>query len=283
VNAGLHSCDGIILDLEDSVAPPMKDSARFLVRHALRTLDFGPAERMVRINQFPLGLTDLDLIIPETPDLILLPKCESPEQVRAVDERIAGLRRELGLPGEVWLMPILESPLGIVRAFEIASASPRVVALTIGLEDYTAELGVPRTAEGTESFHARGALVNAARAAGVTPIDSVFSDVSDTEGLRKSALEARALGFEGKGCIHPAQIRVINEAFAPTPKEIDYATRVVTAFEDARLRGLGVVSLGSKMIDAPVVRRAERIVAAARALGLLAPALGLTREGRDLL
>jgi citrate lyase subunit beta/citryl-CoA lyase len=283
LSAALHGPDAIILDLEDSVAPAEKDAARLVVRNALRELDFGAAERMVRLNQLPLGLDDLNAIVPETPDLLLLPKCESPEQVAAVDERATALRRRLGLPGELWLMPILESPLGIERAYAIATASPRVVALTIGLEDYTAELGAPRTKEGTESFFARQAMVNAARAAGVVPIDSVYSDVADAEGLRVSACEARALGFEGKGCIHPGQIRVVNEAFAPTAKELDYAVKVVAAFEEASRRGLGVVSLGTKMIDAPVVRRAQRIVEAARALGLLAPEAAASGEGRDLL
>ncbi len=283
LSAGLHNPDGIILDLEDSVAPTEKDAARLVVRNALRELDFGAVERMVRINQLPMGLSDLDAVVPETPDLLLLPKCESPEQVAEVDARCAALRHRLGLPGEVWLMPIIESPLGIERAYAIATASSRVVALTIGLEDYTAELGAPRTKEGTESFFARQAMVNAARAAGVTPIDSVYSDVADSEGLRASALEAKALGFEGKGCIHPGQIRPINEAFAPTAKELDYAVRVVAAFEDAKRRGLGVVSLGTKMIDAPVVRRAQRVVDAARALGILPPEMAPSGEGRDLL
>ncbi|MBI4860105.1 MAG: citrate lyase subunit gamma [Candidatus Riflebacteria bacterium] len=268
-NAGLHAADGIILDLEDSVAPAEKDSARLLVRYALGGLDFKSAERMVRINQLPLGLSDLNLVVPMAPDLILLPKCESADQVRQVDEHILSIQKTLGLSGEVWIMPILESPLGIQRAHEIGSSSPRIVALTIGLEDYTAELGVTRTVGGAESLWARQALVNAARAAGLQPIDSVYSDVADAEGLRRSALEARSFGFEGKGCIHPAQIRIINEAFAPTAKEIDWALRVVAAFEDARKRGLGVVSLGTKMIDAPVVHRAERTVRAAAALGLL--------------
>ena len=155
INAGLHAPDAIILDLEDSVHPAEKDSARLLVRNALRGLDFGAAERMVRINQLPLGLTDLEEVIPEGPDLILLPKAEQPRQVIEVDQKITELLAQSRLDRSVWLMPILESALGIENAFATASASKRVVALTIGLEDYTADMGVVKTPAGDESAWAR--------------------------------------------------------------------------------------------------------------------------------
>ncbi len=264
-NAGLHGADGLILDLEDSVHPAEKDAARVLVRNALRAVDFGGAERMVRINQLPLGLADLREVIPERPDVVLVPKVESAAQVREVD----GAIREILPDRTVWLMPILESALGIERAFEIATASERVCALTIGLEDYTANLGVPKTVEGEESRWARLRLVNAARAAGVQAIDSVYGNVADMEGLRAWGERARAIGFEGMGAVHPRQVPVIHEAFAPSPGEIERARKIVAAFEDARARGLGVVSLGSKMIDPPVVERALRLVERARAMGLL--------------
>jgi citrate lyase subunit beta/citryl-CoA lyase len=258
LNAGIHEPDGVILDLEDSVAPSEKDAARLIVRNALRVIDFQEAERMVRINQLPLGLEDLDEVIPENVHVVLIPKCESAEQVRAVDERI---RQILGSKGKtVFLMPIIETGLGVLKAFEIATACKSVVALTIGLEDYTADIGTSRTEEGRESLWARSMIVNAARAASLPPIDSVYSDVANEEGLRASVQEAKALGFEGKGCIHPRQIRVIHEAFAPTAEETTKATRIVRAFEEAEARGLSVVSLGSKMIDPPVVKRALRTV-----------------------
>jgi citrate lyase subunit beta/citryl-CoA lyase len=264
VNAGLHRPDGVILDLEDSVHPDHKDDARLVVRNLLRTMDFMGAERMVRINPLPLGLDDLDAVAPEDPDVILIPKVEDVETVMAVDERIRQLTER-----RVWLMPILETALGIERAFDIASSVDRVVALTIGLEDYTADLGVIKTVEGTESAYARTRLVNAARAAGCQPIDSVFGDVGDEAGLRSWANRARAFGFEGMGCVHPRQIRPIHEAFAPAVSEIEKARRVVAAFETAEAKGLGVVSLGSKMIDPPVVKRALRTVEIARRAGLL--------------
>src|SRR5437870_12799680 len=266
INAALHGPDAIILDLEDSVHPGEKDAARILIRNTLRAVDFGACERMVRINQLPMGLEDLAEVIPEAPDLVLIPKVEQADQVVEVDQVI---QKSKGDQRPIWLMPILESALGIENAFAIATASPNVVALTIGLEDYTADMGVAKTSEGRESLYARTRLVNAAKAAGVQAIDSVFSDVADMDGLRRWGESSRALGFEGMGCIHPAQIQVIHEAFAPSQSELEKALKIVTASEDAQARGLGVVSLGSKMIDAPVVDRAKKLVERARKMGNL--------------
>jgi citrate lyase subunit beta/citryl-CoA lyase len=166
-------------------------------------------------------------------------------------------------------MPILETALGIEHAFAIAAAAESVTALTIGLEDYTADLGVAKTPEGAESLYARMRVVNAARAAGVLPIDSVFGDVGDMDGLSVWAARSRALGFEGMGCIHPRQIPVIHAAFAPRPEEIEKALTIVAAFEEAQARGMAVVSLGSRMVDPPVVLRAQRLVRMARRAGLI--------------
>jgi len=268
VNAALHGPDAIILDLEDSVHPSAKDEARLLVRNALRGVDFLQCERMVRINQFPLGLEDLEQIVPESPDLILLPKVESPRQVIDASQKIAEVKANFGISRAIWLMPILESALGIEKAYEIATASEEIAALTIGLEDYTADLGVEKTAAGVESLFARQRVVNAARAAGVQAIDSVFGDVGDMDALRTWALNSRALGFEGMGCVHPSQIAVVHQAYAPTAAEIERARSIVTAYNEAQTRGLGVVSLGSKMIDAPVVERALKLIAQAEAMGL---------------
>ena len=269
INAALHGADAVILDLEDSVHAGEKDAARLLVRNALRAVDFLQCERMVRINQLPLGLEDLDEIVPESPDLILIPKVENPNQIVDATTRVAEIKANYGTTRPIWLMPILESALGIENAFAIAQASEKIVALTIGLEDYTADLGVVKTTSGTESLYARQRVVNAARAAGVQAIDSVFGDVGDMEGLRAWGLASRALGFEGMGCVHPSQIPVIHEAFAPSATEIDRAQKIVAAYNEAQLKGLGVVSLGSKMIDAPVVQRALKLVARAQSMGLV--------------
>lgn len=271
INAGIHKPDGIILDLEDSVAPSEKDTAQILVRNALRQVNFYNAERMVRINQMPRGLEDLKYIVPHNVHIILIPKCESADQVKMVEQEIQNISNEYHVEIEIYYMPIIESALGAIRAFEIATASPKIVALTIGLEDYTADIGTQRTLDGKESFWARSQVVNAARAAGIQPIDTVFSDVADMEGLKQSVLEAKSLGFDGKGCIHPRQIQVIHDAFAPIPEEIEKSKKIVLAFETAEAKGLGVVSLGSKMIDPPVVKRAQRSVKLAIETGKLSP------------
>jgi len=269
INAGLHSADGIILDLEDSVAPEKKDEARILVRNALRQINFCGAERMVRINQGERGLEDLHFIIPHNVNLILIPKCESAAYVKRVENEIAAIKKKLNLNNQVFLMPVIESALGIENSFKIARSSKDVVAIAIGLEDYTADLGVPRTTEGKESLYARTRLVVAARATGIQPIDSVFSDVGDMEALKQNVLTSKALGFEGMGCIHPRQIPVIRQGFAPDETEIEKSKKIVLAFETAKLQGLGVVALGSKMIDPPVVARAQKTIDLAVRLGLL--------------
>ena len=268
-NAGLHNPDAIILDLEDSVAPSEKGSARILVRNALRSVDFYGVERMVRINQLPAGLEDLHYVIPHNVHVVLIPKCESGETIKQVEEEINVIKTEKNISNKIYLMPIIESALGVVKAYEIATASDNVCALTIGLEDYTADIGVERTNEGRESLFARSTIINVAKAAGVQAIDSVFSDVDDMEGLSASVIEAKSLGFEGKGCIHPRQIKIVHEAFAPTRSEIDKAKKIVLAFDEAQKNGLGVVSLGSKMIDVPVVKRAKRTIDLAILNGLL--------------
>jgi citrate lyase subunit beta/citryl-CoA lyase len=264
LNAGIHKPDGIILDLEDSVSPLEKEDTRYIVRNALRTLDFYGAERMVRINQGELGLKDLEFIVPHNVHLILIPKVESAEEINIIDKRILEISKECGRKELIFLMPIIESGRGVLKALEIAEASQNIVALAIGLEDYTADLGVPRTEEGKESFFARSMIVNAARATGIQAIDTVYSDVGNEVGLRESVREAKSLGFDGKGCIHPRQIKPMHEEFAPSMEQIEKAQKIVSAFEQAEAKGLGVVSLGSKMIDPPVVKRALHTVKLAK-------------------
>ena len=258
INAGIYGSNGIILDLEDSVAPEKKYEARFLVRNVLRSVDFYGAERMVRINQLPAGLDDLFYTIPHHVNVILIPKCEHAEEVRQVDTKISEILNHKG--DAIYLMPIIESAAGVMNAFEIAKASENVIALAIGLEDYTADIGAQRTAEGSESYFARCMVVNAARAADIQPIDSVFSDIDDLKALANSARESKSLGFTGMGCIHPRQVPVVNESFLPTEKEIEKAKKITIAFEKSEKEGLAAVALDSKMIDPPVVKRALRII-----------------------
>jgi len=268
INAGIHKPDGIILDLEDAVAPNKKYEARFIVRNALRNIDFYGAERMVRINQVPAGLDDLEFLVPHNVNLVLVPKCENAEQIRQVNGKISQLKTKHGVSGNIWLMPIIESALGVLKALEIAQ-SENVVAMAIGLEDYTADLGTRRTQEGTESFFARSMVVNACKAAGIQAIDSVFSDIADMEALKDNVIRSKALGFDGMGCIHPRQIRVIHENYAPDAVEIEKAKKIVNAFIEATAKGLGVVSLGTKMIDPPVVKRAQKLIDQAVSMGKL--------------
>ncbi|MBI9052864.1 MAG: HpcH/HpaI aldolase/citrate lyase family protein [Bacteroidales bacterium] len=269
LNAGIHEPNGIILDLEDSVAYNKKTEAQHLVRNALRGINFYGAERMVRINQFPKGLEDLKYLIPHNVHMLLVPKCEGADQIKQLEKKIVELKSQHKVTHSIFLMPIIESALGVEKAFEIATASENVVALAIGLEDYTADLGTRRTNEATESFYARSRMVNACKAAGIQAIDSVFSDVGDMEALKANVKVSKGLGFEGMGCIHPRQIKVIHESFAPEAAAIDKAMKIVNAFIIATEKGLGVVSLGTKMIDPPVVKRAEKTINLAISLGLI--------------
>ncbi|MEI6577329.1 MAG: aldolase/citrate lyase family protein [Bacteroidota bacterium] len=266
INAGLHKPNGIILDLEDAVAPAKKFEASFLVRNALRALDFYGVERMVRINQIPRGLDDLDFIIPHNVNLILIPKCENKEQIWLVNEKIDILRKKHHIRNSVWLMPIIESAEGVVNCYDIAKASDNIVAMAIGLEDLTADLGTRRTFEGNETYFSRSKVVIACRAAGIQPIDSVFSDIADMDALKENVRRSKSLGFDGMGCIHPRQIRVIHENYAPDSIEIEKAKKIVIAFMEAEKKGLGVVSLGTKMIDPPVVKRAQKTINLALAM-----------------
>jgi len=269
INAGIHKPNGVILDLEDAVAPDKKFEAKFLVRNALRQLNFYGAERMVRINQVPLGLDDLDFVVPHNVNLILIPKCEHAEQILQVNDCIRKIKEKINIEGNIWLMPIIESALGVVNSYKIASSAENIVAMAIGLEDYTADLGTKRTTEGIESFYARSQVVVACRAAGLQPIDSVFSDVGDMEGLKNTVLRSKAMGFDGMGCIHPRQIEPIHKYFAPDEQEIEKAKKIVNAFIEATEKGLGVVSLGTKMIDPPVVKRAHNTINLAISMGIL--------------
>lgn len=269
LNAGIHKPDGIILDLEDAVAPDKKHEARFIVRNALRQINFFGAEKMVRINQGEHGLEDLDYIVPHFVNLILIPKIENPDYIRQIDEKVEKLKKAEGINHDIFYMPIVESALGIENAYQIAISSKNIVAMAIGLEDYTADIGTRRTNEGIESWYARTRLVNACKAARIQPIDSVFSDIADMEGLYNNVKNSKALGFEGMGCIHPRQIEVIKNGFAPEPEEIEKAKKIVTAFVNAQQQGLAVVTVGSKMIDPPVVKRAEKTIHLALNLGLI--------------
>ncbi|MGI6252855.1 MAG: HpcH/HpaI aldolase/citrate lyase family protein [Aminivibrio sp.] len=272
-NADVFGADSIILDLEDGVPVTEKDAARILVRNGLKNIPFSKnTEITVRLNALstPFGRDDFNEIIPLRPDAVRLPKCESAEDILEADDLISELEKKNGIPeGSVKIITITESAGGGCNLAAIAAASPRVVALNYGAEDYTASLGAERTKEGGELDDIRAKVVVAARIAGIQALDSVFGDVNDSEGLYEDALRARRLGFDGKSVIHPRQIAVVHKAFTPSDKEISFAQRVMTAFSDAERRGSGVVALDGRMIDAPVVARARKTIALAKAAGCL--------------
>jgi len=267
LNAGLFGADCIILDLEDSVAQNDKWPARILVRNSLLAVDFGSSEKIVRVNPFsiPHFAIDLEIVVPAAPDVLLIPKCESAGDLQAVEQMLIFYEKRAESKNGILLMPLIETAKGVLNAAEIAAASSRNVALCFGAEDFTADVGAERTAEGKESFVARNKILLAAKAAGLQALDTVYSDVEDLDGLISSTREAIALGFDGKGVIHPGQIEPIHKAFAPTQEEIEHAKKVLTAIRQAEEEGMGVATLGTKMIDAPVVARAKRILALANA------------------
>ena len=271
INGGFLGADAVILDLEDAVAPSEKDAARTLVRNTMRYMDFKGCEVIVRINSIdtPFWQADLDEILPQKPNLILLPKTGQAQDALEADAYMSQVEDRLGFArNTVGLMPLIETALGVENAFSIASASPRVAALFLGAEDLTADLRCKRTKEGREIEYARTRLVTAARAAGVDVYDTPFTDVNDDEGIRTDAELAKALGFTGKASISPRHVEVINQVFSPTEQEIDYAYKVMDAIRWAKAQGKGAVALYGKMIDAPIVARAEQTIAAAREMGL---------------
>ena len=271
VNGEILGADAVILDLEDAVAPAEKDSARILVRNAIKYMGFGKCEVIVRINAIDTAFwqKDLDAIIPVHPTLIMPPKTACAEDVLAVDAYITQLEEELGLEqGSVGLIPLIETALGVENAYQIASACPRVKAIFLGGEDLTADLRCKRTKEGQEIFYARSRMVVAARAAGVEVYDTPFTDVNDDEGIYTDAQLAKSLGFTGKASISPRHVKAINEVFSPSMKDIEYAYEVMEAIRIGKEQGKGAVSLRGKMIDAPIVARAQQTIDAAIALGL---------------
>ena len=271
INGNCLGSDAVIFDLEDAVSPAEKDAARILVRNTMRYMDFRGCEIIVRINSIDTSFwkKDIDEILPYKPNLILLPKTGCAGDVLEADAYITEVEQRLGMePGTVGLMPLIETALGVENAFAIATAARRVQALFLGAEDLTADLQCKRTKEGREIEYARTRLVVAARAAGIAVYDTPFTDVNDDEGIRKDAAYAKALGFTGKSSISPRHVEVINEVFSPTEKEIYYAYEVMDAIELAKKQGKGAIALHGKMIDAPIVARAQRTIDMAKALGM---------------
>ena len=271
INANCLGADAVIFDLEDAVSPSEKDAARILVRNTLKYTDLNGCEAIVRINSVDTAFwkQDITVIMPEKPNIILLPKAETPDEVLLVDDYITEKEKELGMvDGTIGLMPLIETAKGVENSYLIASCSKRIKALFLGAEDLTADIQCKRTKEGREIEYARTRLVVAAKAAGIDVYDTPFTDVNDDEGIKEDSLLAKSLGFTGKASISPRHVEVINQVFSPSMEEIEYAYEVIDAISRAEEEGKGAISLRGKMIDLPIVKRAERIIAMAEMLGL---------------
>lgn len=271
-NIPVFAADAVIIDLEDAVPIGEKDAARRLVRRFLERYQDRRQEVLVRINALDTewGFEDLREVLPALPDGIRLPKADTPEIVERLDTLLTEHEEALGLEiGRFRILPSIESALGIINCIEIAATSKRILGLAFGAEDYTASMEIERTRSGEELFNARSRVVWASKAAGVQAIDTIFADVKDMEGFRRETELVKTLGFTGKSLVNPRQIEVVHEVFAPKPEEIAHAREVIEAIQRARAMGTGVISLGGKMVDAPVVKRALRVIRTAYAQGLV--------------
>ena len=270
-DAFIYSPDSIMLDLEDSVTMAEKDAARLLVHNALKTIDYGNTEMVVRINPLntAYGKKDVEAVVKAGVHVIRMPKTETAEEVREVEREIERVEKEIGCLGRTKIMAAIESTLGIVNAYEIAVASERMMGIALGAEDYCANLKTQRSPEGTELLFARQQIVVAARAAGIDALDTVYSNLNDMETFRKEVELIKQLGFDGKSIINPRQIEIVNEVFAPTEKAIEKAKTIIAAIKEAEKRGSGVIAVNGKMVDRPVVIRAQRTIDLALASGII--------------
>jgi citrate lyase subunit beta/citryl-CoA lyase len=271
-DAGLYKADCVMFDLEDSVSVNEKDSARFLVFQALTTLDYPDKELVVRINdpRSAIGREDLEAMVRTRKVAIRLPKTETADDVLNCEAIIADIERQIGATaGSTRMMAAVESAAGVLNAKEIALASPRLIGIAIGAEDYVTDLKTNRSPEGIELLFGRSMILLAARNAGIDAIDTVFSDVNNEDGLRKETALIKQLGFDGKSIINPRQISVVHEIFTPSDKEIKKSLAIIEAIAEAERKGSGVIALNGKMIDKPVVIRAERVLDLARAAGIV--------------
>jgi citrate lyase beta subunit len=270
--AAALGADVVCLDLEDGVALNQKQAARDSIREALSALDFGRSERMIRINAYDTALKtdDVSQTITARPDSVLIPKVESADAVRWLEAQLTVAEATHGWPeGRIEMLAMVETARGIVNLKEIASASSRLTALVFGAEDLAGDIGAARTSEGWEVFYARSAVVTHAAAFGLQAIDMVFVDYNDADGLLREARQGARMGYAGKQLIHPNQIAPVHEAFTPDDAAIAHAKRVVEAYEQNQASGFGAFALDGRMVDMPVVKAAQQVLAKAKAAGKL--------------
>ena len=270
-DAFIYGPDSIMLDLEDSVTMAEKDAARLLVHNALKTIDYGNTEMVVRVNPLntPYGKKDVEAVVKAGVHVIRMPKTETADEIRELEAEIVKVETELGCVGRTQIMAAIESTLGVINAYDIATASKRMMGIALGAEDYSANLKTQRTPEGMELLLARQTIVVAARAAGIDALDTVYSNLNDMETFRKEVELIKSLGFDGKSIINPRQIEVVNEVFAPKEKEIQKSLTILAAIKEAEKRGSGVIAVNGKMVDRPVVIRAQRTIDLASASGII--------------
>lgn len=271
-DAYIYNCDSIMFDLEDSVSITEKDAARALVYHALKTIDYGEKELVVRVNALdtPIGIADLEAMVRAEVDVIRLPKTETVEDIYFCDQEITRIEKTIGKEvGSTHMMAAIESAEGVLNAPAIAKGSKRLIGIALGAEDYVTNLKTNRSAEGIELLFARSMILQAARSAGIAALDTVYSDVNNEEGFKAEVRLIKQLGFDGKSIINPRQIAPVIEIYTPTQKEIDKSLAIMEAIKEANAKGSGVIALNGKMIDRPIVLRAERVIALAKAARVL--------------
>lgn len=270
-DAVLYGADAIMFDLEDAVSLNEKDSARVLVHNALKNIDYSSVETVVRINALDAGgRQDIEAVVSAGVNVVRLPKTETAQDIIEVAQVITEVEEKYGIKqGTTNMMAAIESAGGVLNAREIAKASERLIGIALGAEDYVTNMKTKRSPEGSELFFARSFILHAAREAGIAAIDTVYSDVNNDEGFQAEVRHIKQLGFDGKSVINPRQIPLVNEIYAPSPEEIQNAKETIWAIREAEERGSGVISLNGKMIDKPIVERAERVIALAKAAQLI--------------
>ena len=270
-DAYIYGVDSIMLDLEDAVAENQKDAARFSLYHALKTIDYGDTEVIVRINGLdtPHWQEDIRCVVAGGADGIRIAKCESAQDVRTVEEHVIAAEKEFGVEEDrTLLMAALESPKGILNAYEICAASDRMFGVAISGGDFRKSMHVQMIPGGIEINTARSLMLLAARAAGVQCFDTMYPHLNDKEGFEAEVRQNHEMGFDGKSLINPRQIRYVHETFAPTPKEIANAEKLVRAYHEHAKSGVGVFTVDGKMVDIPFAQDAERVIALAKACGV---------------
>ena len=270
-NTFIYKPDSIMFDLEDSVALAEKDTARMLVAHALQHPLYHELETVVRVNPLAseFGLLDLNAVVRAGTDIVRLPKTDSAQDIIDMDAAITAIEKACGRAvGSTQLLAAIESAQGILAVNDIAKASPRLMGIALGAEDYVRNMKTERSPDGIELLFARSSILHAARANGLMAFDTVYSDARNEEGFLREASLIKQLGFDGKSLINPNQIVLIHNLFAPTQKEVDHAERVIAAAEEAERNGSGVVSLNGKMVDSPIIERAKLVLQRAAASGI---------------